>query len=546
MPLKYYGESPKGSARIRMKRFLFCLLPWMVAAAAMSQTLRPAQVTFTYHKPIEGWRDGDKSWISPNALIGWGMAYSFIGNDATIQAEGRTLRVTGQTVAGKFVLPLNEISDQLGAEMHWDGPKDKVSILGQARFVTVRQGKISFDTTLAAEPTVTTMQSPRRIIVDLKGVRLGNGCKQDLDASARVAQYTPDTVRIMVVTAEEFEAPILNPTRAFEIQYSTSIAPPTNLTTPPEIIPKPISTAPGKTWTQAGPFVLAKETDRSIQLALNLTTPLGAAPGFRRIDPLTIELFLPTAHYIAPPQPLGSPSITAFEAAEDESGTRITIRMTRPLGVEFSTTSKAILISMTKPLVGNGKLTGKTVVVDAGHGDHDPGAKSLSKTVLEKNLTLAIAKLTAQELTEQGATVIMTRKTDTFIALKERAEIANRNNADFFISIHINSNKTNKTSGSISFYHGTSQVGQVLALCIQEELKKIPSVPGIGVWSDFRIYKNDGFAVLRHSKMPAVLLELGFINHPRDVVALQTAAYQKAAAEAIVRGLKVYLGDAQP
>lgn len=478
------------------------------------------------------------------------MPYSFIGNDATIQAEGRVVRVTGQNVSGKFVLPLHEIAGQLGADLMWESGKDKVSILGQARFITVRQGKVSFDTTLAAQPTVTLMESPSRLVIDLKGVRLGNGCKQDLDATARVAQYTPDTVRINIVTNEKPDISSFSASRTFSLQYSGDVQPITAPPiTPPVITPKVLTPIPQgnlKPWTNAGPFTLVRETDRAVQLSLVLQSPLGAAPGFKRIDPLTIELSLPNARYVSPTQPLGSPSITAFEPVEDAAGTKLTIRLARPLGVEFSTTGKAILISMIKPLIGDGKLAGKTVVLDAGHGDHDPGAKSLNKQVSEKNLTLAIAKLTAQELAEQGATVIMTRKTDIFHPLKERAEIANRNNADFFISIHINSNKTNKTSGSISFYHGNSQIGQVLAVCMQEELKKIPSVPGIGVWSDFRIYKNDGFAVLRHSKMPAVLLELGFINHPRDVVALQTPEYQLAAAKAIVKGLKVYLGDAQP
>jgi len=520
----------------------------MAAAAAMSQTLRSAEVTFTHHKPVEAWRDGDRCWISPNALIGWTMPYSFVGNEATIQAEGRVVRVSGQTISGKYVLPLHEIAEQLGAEMSWEAGKDRLLILGQARFITVRQGKVSFDSTLAGQPTLTALESPNRLVVDLKGIKLGNGCKTDLDATARVGQYTPDTVRIVIITSEKPSAHEVQATRSFSLQYSEPGAVPINVTPPPVITPKPVQLAApsGKPWSTAGPFSLIRETDRTVQLSLSLATPLQAPPGFTRIDANTVELTLPFANYVAAASPIGSSVITAFEPTTDERGSKVRIRTSRPLGVEFSTTPKAILISMTKPLVGDGKLAGKTVVIDPGHGDHDSGAQSTNKKVYEKNLALNISKLAAQELAEQGATVIMTRKSDIFIPLKERAEIANRNNADFFISVHINSNKTAKTSGSISFYHGNSQVGQVLAVCMQDELKKIKSIPSIGVWSDFRIYKNDGFAVLRHSKMPAVLLELGFINHPNDVVALQSPEYQQAAAKAIVQGLKVYLGDARP
>lgn len=519
----------------------------MAAAAAVAQSLRPAEVSYTFHAPVRAWKQGDKCWVSPNDLIGWGWPYSFVGNEATMQAEGRTIKISGQTIEGKFLLPLDEIASQLGAEADWTPGKDSMAILGQARFATVRQGKITLDSTLAGSATVTFADGPSRIIVDLKGIRLGNGCKLDLDASARIAQYSPDTVRIVVVTNEKPTLGRLDPTRTFNLLYSlTPQTEPTD-TTPPPIVPKNDQAgAVPKPWTTAGPFSLLQESAKAVQLSLALPQTLGGAPGFKRVDPLTLELYLPYAHYTAPEKPLGSPSITAFEAVEDLTGTRVTIRMVRPFGVEFSTTPRAILVNMVKPSVGDGRLAGKTVVIDAGHGDNDPGAKSLDKTVLEKNLTLSIAKLTAAEMTSEGATVIMTRKTDTFIELKERANIANRNNSDFFISIHINSNKSNTTSGSISFFHGQNQISQVLAMCMEEELKKIPYIPGIGVWSDFKIYKNDGFSVLRNSKMPAVLLELGFINHPRDLAALQKPEYQAAAAKAIVKGLKVYLGDAKP
>lgn len=522
----------------------------MAAAAAVAQSLRPAEVVFTHHKPVEAWREGDRCWISPNALIGWGLPYTFTGNDATIQCEGRTLRLSGRTSDGKFLLPLDEIAAQLGAELSWDPKKDSVSLLGTARFITVRNGKVTVESTLSTQPEVTTMDSPSRIVVDLKGLKMGNGCKLDLDASARAAQYTPDTVRIMIVTNERPTLGEFKPTRSFNLLYSLNPVTPTENIKPPEIIPQPpktnLTTPAPKVWTTAGPFVLVKENDRAVQLSLGLTAPLSAAPNFKRIDPLTLELTLPYAHYEAPPQPIGSPSLTAFEPVENETGTVLTIRLARPLGVEFSTTAKAVTINMVKPEVGNGRLAGKTVVIDAGHGAHDSGAKSNDKATFEKDLTLSIAKQTAEEMAKEGATVIMTRKTDVFIELKERAEIANRNNADFFVSIHINSNKTAKTSGSISFYHGTNSISQVLAVCMQEELKKLPGIPGIGVWSDYKIYKNDGFSVLRNSKMPAVLLEMGFINNANDIAALKSPNYQSAAAKAIVKGLKVYLGDAKP
>jgi len=202
-----------------------------------------------------------------------------------------------------------------------------------------------------------------------------------------------------------------------------------------------------------------------------------------------------------------------------------------------------LTIGLIKPNVGNGHLAGKIVVVDAGHGGHDSGAKSPAKDAFEKNLTLKIAKQLSNRLTAEGATVIMTRTTDTFIELKERAMIANRNGAHFFISCHINSNVvSNSTSGGMTFYHKKDPIGQLLADCIQREIAKVSGLKSMGTWSDQRIYQS-GFAVLRHSTMPAVLIEFGFINHNFDRKRMVTADFQSDVAGAIVKGLKVYLGE---
>ncbi|HQU17741.1 MAG TPA: N-acetylmuramoyl-L-alanine amidase [Fimbriimonadaceae bacterium] len=183
------------------------------------------------------------------------------------------------------------------------------------------------------------------------------------------------------------------------------------------------------------------------------------------------------------------------------------------------------------------------MVVDAGHGGHDTGARSPDKKLNEKDLALAIANLTAKRLSEQGATVVLTRKGDQFIALKERSEIANRNCAHFFLSVHINSNQVaNSSTGGITFYHQQDPVGMLLADCIQGEIAKVSGLPNLGTWSDRRIYET-GFAVLRYAKMPAVLIEMGFINNSKDRARMSTADFKEKVAGAIVQGLRAYLGD---
>ncbi len=271
--------------------------------------------------------------------------------------------------------------------------------------------------------------------------------------------------------------------------------------------------------------------------------PVTSRPTAMYRGPKTIELTIPGA---AAPEASGATNafVTGLTLADDGKGNaRVVLTLKRAMAFELGISDQAVRLRLVKPK-SEGKLAGKVVVVDAGHGGHDSGARGgKDRATLEKNLTLKIAKLVAQELTAQGASVIMTRSDDTFIPLRERPGIANRAGADFFVSVHINSNTVdNKTSGQITFYHMQDPMGILLAECIQSELAKVSGLPSLGTWSDSRIYKNGGFAVLKHSTMPAVLLELGFINHDADRRIMQTAKFQQSTAQAVVRGLKAFLG----
>jgi N-acetylmuramoyl-L-alanine amidase len=213
------------------------------------------------------------------------------------------------------------------------------------------------------------------------------------------------------------------------------------------------------------------------------------------------------------------------------------------MGVEFVADVNGVQLRLLKPNVGDGKLIGKTIVVDAGHGGTDSGSSSAG--IYEKNLTLPVARMLAEELAREGAVVIMTRKDDTYPTLVERAALANRNNADCFVSVHINkigATRSTSKSGTITFYHGGQKSSEVLAECIQHEVAAVSKLPSIGVWSDTKIY-DSGFSVLRNTtRMPGVLVELGFINNATDRKRMATADFQQSAALAIVKGIKKFLG----
>ncbi|MGK2906065.1 MAG: N-acetylmuramoyl-L-alanine amidase [Desulfuromonadales bacterium] len=216
----------------------------------------------------------------------------------------------------------------------------------------------------------------------------------------------------------------------------------------------------------------------------------------------------------------------------------------------------------------------RRIVVDAGHGGKDPGAVGPSG-VLEKDVTLKLAKALAEELTRQiGCEVILTRSGDVYLPLEERTAIANKVGADLFISLHANANKSREAFGIETYYlnfskndkaaavaareNGTTlkQVSDLelilfdlmanakinessrLATEIQDSMvqqisKKYSNIRDLGV-------RQGPFYVLLGATMPSVLVETAFLSHPREEKRLTNSAFQKSAAQAIARAIKTY------
>ncbi|HLK16810.1 MAG TPA: N-acetylmuramoyl-L-alanine amidase, partial [Fimbriimonadaceae bacterium] len=285
-----------------------------------------------------------------------------------------------------------------------------------------------------------------------------------------------------------------------------------------------------------------QETDSALNVSVPLPAKLAHPPNFARLDARTLRVWLPGVQVNLVGNATGSPSIKQVQADPSPAGTALTFQLARPMGITLFT-ENGLHLRFVKPPVGDGQLAGKVIVVDAGHGGHDSGTKALSDGLAEKDITLSVAKMLGADLADQGATVIMTRQSDVFIPLEERAAIANRNHADLFLCVHVNSNGGDtRTSGSITFYHNSDPVSSTLADCIERQLPTASGIPGIGIWSDTKIYDR-GFSVLRNTHMPAVLMELGFINNAHDRPRLAREDIHEAMAAAIVRGVRVYLGE---
>lgn len=172
------------------------------------------------------------------------------------------------------------------------------------------------------------------------------------------------------------------------------------------------------------------------------------------------------------------------------------------------------------------------VAIDPGHGNYDPGATG--RFLEEKNVVLDIALLLRDMCKEAGHEVIMTREEDRFVTLSRRSKIANENRADLFISIHANGHKNNEANGLEVFHYFGSIKGEKLATHIQNQMVENLKRRDRGV-------KRNRLAVLYMTKMPAVLVEVGFITNDTEEELMNTCMYRYLAAKSIFRGLTNYI-----
>ena len=150
----------------------------------------------------------------------------------------------------------------------------------------------------------------------------------------------------------------------------------------------------------------------------------------------------------------------------------------------------------------------KSIVLDAGHGGRDNGA--VYEDMIEKNDNLRIVLALGQELENRGINVYYTRTTDVFQTPFEKAQIANETNADAFLSIHRNSGVN---PGEYSGVESLVYKKEGLAL---EMAENINGALGLVGFDEIGVFEEPGIIVLRKTKMPAVLAEIGFINNDED------------------------------
>lgn len=193
------------------------------------------------------------------------------------------------------------------------------------------------------------------------------------------------------------------------------------------------------------------------------------------------------------------------------------------------------------PSSSNGEVL---IVIDPGHGGSDPGAigyKDGKEDARESNITLDISKKLDANLKSAGIKTVMTRTTDEFIGLAERAEFANERNATLFVCVHINSATVESAHGSSVYYYTSDNdaktkekfgiTSKEFAQLIQNEILK-----SAGRY-DRKIQNGSNLAVLRRTTMPAVLVECAFISNDEERELMKTDGFRQKLADGISQGV---------
>ena len=405
--------------------------------------------------------------------------------------------------------------------------------------------------------------APDRLWVDLVGTRLHPNLAErafpvgdGLLAQVRIGQNRDDVVRVVLDFKDAAEHQVFfleNPARLVidvrgHRRPRTQIAGgPTAPVASPEHEPDPADESPA-------PEVLRAPTRPIDGMVASQSPPTGAAPiTIAGVDRVVKKPQQPprSAPAAAPPPPAATASAplpTPEPPAANRAGN---YSLARQLG-----------------------LGARRIVIDPGHGGHDPGTigrRGLQEKDLVLDVALRLERLVRQEL---GTEVLLTRSTDVFIPLEERTAIANQKEADLFVSIHANAARNSQARGIETYILSFARTPHAeavaarenaistatlkdlqglvkaitlnskidesrdLAHSIQESMvsgvREQHAIPDRGVHSA-------PFYVLIGANMPAVLAELGFVSHPEDEKRLRTPAYREVLARSLLRGLRTYL-----
>ena len=494
-----------------------------------------------------------------------------------LYAHGRTTLRYRQLAVGILMTVVTDYISPVLGQLQAQSINNTSNLSSKVQINSIRATNNGLMLTVNANPQIRIQRedNPDRLIVDLQNANLAQqlhqstlpmnrlGIKQvrvaqfqnnpaiarlvfDLDSSdpsskfAWQSQYIPATRTLLLTQSNQ---------TAQEFPINPSINP--NLS-----LPRPINTPSSP--TSSTPAAIERLSFSSTgQLIVSASQPVSYRIGF---DTNSGTYNLTVANAKISPN-LQRPNLAANSPIErirlSQVGTSVEIgiktiagwqvRETQRLNnqqIQLQVSLNSIVPNNQTPLPSNNPVpqaplnTGErrrgVILVDAGHGGRDPGA--IGNGIQEKDVVLDISISLGKALQNMGYTVYYTRTSDVEIDLEPRVALAERVNADVFVSIHANSlaSRNNSVNGVETFFARGSTIGRTLASYVQSQI-----ISATGATD--RSAKAAGFYVIARTSMPAILVETGFVTNPTEARNLSNPSYQKQMADAIARGIDQFM-----
>lgn len=371
------------------------------------------------------------------------------------------------------------------------------------------------------------LKDPGRVVVDIKGAWLSPQVKRELSVSssfvsrARVAQFDPRTVRVVVETTVGKD------------NY--------------KIFPLTGGPVPGRVVLDFG-RVGPDSAGATIALPDVKAPTKPAAPQTKPTKPTKPQTpqTKPQAPQTKPAETKPAETKPVETKPEEQQTPQDAEQAAQETAADTSGEQPATESSTDAGIAAITGLAGHSITIDAGHGGNDSGAIGPTG-VTEKSVTLRVALALQKLLTSEGATVYMTRTTDTEVSpkgaaasdieeLQARCDVANRHNSDIFISIHMDSFTNGAAKGTTGYYYALgSKKSRDLADKVRAGVIDQIGTPSRGT-------QSCNFYVVKHTDMPATLVEVAFISNPTEERLMNSEDGVQKAAQGIADGIADFFG----
>ena len=398
---------------------------------------------------------------------------------------------------------------------------ERVSGMAEITAVRVNSGsdkiRIVVDASKPVRYTTMTLKNPDRVIVDIQGDWLSAKVKREIAVSSRfvndirIGQFNKNTVRLVV-----------------ENKVGSSNY---------KIFPLTGGTVPGRVVLDFGNLSDSSKAVIAVPDVQQKPSTTGSS-SVSTTKPATTPVTKPSSSSSTEDidGPAKEAAGTATDTGKDSSKNTGSNAGNTPAITDDTDADIAALTG----------LKGRKITIDAGHGGNDSGAIGPTG-VMEKSVTLRIANELRRLLVADGATVYMTRTTDTEVSpkganasdieeLQARCDVANNTKSDIFISIHMDSFSSGAAKGTTGYYYSLgSQRSRDLADKVRQGV-----IDQIGTQS--RGTQSCNFYVVKHTDMPATLVEVAFISNPQEEQLLNSEEGIQKAAQGIADGIADYFG----